>query len=168
MEQKSGGNPERDLQKSIEESIEEIDFPVIELTDVVEKGPATEIRDRGTPEVHYGQGGAAGGASAVEASGERGGQSSPADSFTLPREDFSGLMDETDDEFTFTDDLEEESPAVPQGAFQLDEKRLEEIVARVVEDVVERVTRETVARVTEKVLTAAIEAIRENFENSSK
>jgi hypothetical protein len=146
MEQKSGGNDK-------DRSHESTDVPVIELTDVVEKGP--EALEKSSTAEFAGN------------SGESEGSSKPAQSFTLPREDFSGLLDDGEDEFAFTEYLEDEGPSEGGESFPIDEKRLEVIVSRVVAEVVERVTRETVARVTEKVLTAAIEAIKDNLEKPS-
>jgi hypothetical protein len=138
----------------MEEPVEEKEVPVIDLTDVVEGGaesPEKSALDTFTKD-----------------SDEIDKRSKPVQSFTLPREDFSGLLDDTEDEFTFTEYLEDGSDDGVGESFPIDEKRLEALVARVVEDVVERVTRETVSRVTEKVLTAAIEAIKDNLENPSK
>lgn len=150
MEQESGSNGKRNFNGSVEET----EVPVVELTDVVERGPEAPGKSEA--------------AKFAKDSGEGYGGAKHAQSFTLPREDFSGLLDDTEDEFTFTEHMEEGGHAGAGGSFSHDEKRLEAVVARVVEDVVERVTRETVARVTEKVLTAAIEAIKDNLEKPSK
>ncbi len=154
MEQQSGGSDERKFNGSMEEPIEETEVPVIELTDVVEKGP--EAPEKSAT------------AAFAKDSGESDGGVKHAQSFTLPREDFSGLLDDTEEEFTFTEYMEDGGHAGAGEYSPIDENRLEAVVARVVEDVVERVTRETVARVTEKVLTAAIEAIKDNVEKPSK
>lgn len=93
---------------------------------------------------------------------------SPAEPYELPIEDFSGLLDVAEEDFTFTGDMDDKNPAAFEGVSLLDEGRLEAMIARIVEDVVGRVTREAVAEATEKVLTAAIEAIRDNLEHPSK
>jgi len=163
----------------MEEPFEEIEPSVIELMDVVETGkvPGKEspsgatgagAGDRAVPEGDPEPGDLPGEPPFTAGSRESADESTRADSFTLPREDFSGLLDESEDEFKFTEELEEAGHAGSGESFSVSERRLEAIVARVVEDVVERVTRETVARVTEKVLTAAIESIKENLEDPSK
>jgi hypothetical protein len=150
MDQKSGDRDKDSFRESGGEPFQETDVPVIELTEVVEQG-------RKAPEK----------VSAAASAGEPGETDRRPErdqSFTLPREDFSGLLDDSEDEFTFTEYVEDEGHADAGESVPLDESRLEKIVARVVGDVVERVTRETVARVTEKVLTAAIEAMKDNLE----
>ena len=82
----------------------------------------------------------------------------------LPPEDFSSTLDAGDD-FTFTGGPADSGTGEFEGLTPLDERKLETLISRIVEDVVTRVTRETVAQVTEKVLTAAIEAIRDNMEH---
>jgi hypothetical protein len=174
MGKNPGGNGSEGLSGSAGGFGGEQELPVIELVDVVDEDSEGGGRPRETSDTagsEWREGvidGYSGSEREDTFAGEYPGSSAAETPPKLPYEDFSGLIDISDEEFTFTGDVEDiDSPAF-EGSVSLDEKRLEAMITRVVEDVVARVTRETVAQVTEKVLTAAIEALRENPEHPPK
>ncbi len=176
MEHKTGGRPRESVGNQVEDFVDETGLPVIELIDVVEEdsGGASLSGDRPF------SGGVDPDASILEKDmhsaleealadreipGIGNGKKAVADEIEFPAQDFNDLTGNGEEEFIFTFADDDSAAAGLEGSVSLNEQRLELMISRIVEDAVTRVTRETVAQVTEKVLTAAIEAIRDNLPN---
>lgn len=176
MEDKAGNRPRESVDGQVEDFVDEAELPVIELIDVVEGvsdgaalpgdrqfaggvDPDTSILEKDMHEALEEA------LADRDPSGIDNGKKTAAGMFELPAQDFSGLSIDGEEEFKFTFDGVDSLDAGLEGSVSLNEQRFEMMISRIVEDVVTRVTRETVAQVTEKVLTAAIEAIRDNLPN---
>ena len=79
----------------------------------------------------------------------------------LPEEDFSEILETTEEGPRFEEGMVAQPP---EGSIGISEERLEEIITKVVQDVVEKVARETMASVAERVITEAIDALKQSLE----